>query len=363
MSRRQPDRAVARRRSLRLPRRVSCALLVLLYVANRAASGQRRGRRPFHGGDRARLGAILNAARRARGRRGDRDPLARLRASQIENGCNGLETLLLFASAVLAFPAPWKRRLAGLAARFRRDRAREPRPRRDALLDRSASARALLRSPTRCSGSRSSSSSASCSSSPGPRGALRPDGGRRTGAAVTRRRGSGRAAAVTGDRRIPPRARLLVLASRAPYERLLASAAEAAPPRDGAPAVTRLARGGRRDPRRPRRSAARLAAPRTSGRGSPLQPRCCSSRSSRSTRGRCGRRRVAAFLEGCVLLGLVARRGARLPGPLRLRDGTRRVECRRTTGAVAREFWAGGFHFTRSPDASRPRSRSGGFCG
>ncbi|MGH9366551.1 MAG: exosortase H [Thermoanaerobaculia bacterium] len=39
-------------------------------------------------------------------------------AVQIENGCNGLETVLLFGSAVLAFPAPWKRRLAGLLAGF-----------------------------------------------------------------------------------------------------------------------------------------------------------------------------------------------------------------------------------------------------
>jgi len=36
----------------------------------------------------------------------------------IENGCNGVETALLFGSAVLAFPAPWKRRLIGLALGF-----------------------------------------------------------------------------------------------------------------------------------------------------------------------------------------------------------------------------------------------------
>ncbi len=33
---------------------------------------------------------------------------------EIENGCNGLETVLLYASAVLAFPAPWRKRLSGL---------------------------------------------------------------------------------------------------------------------------------------------------------------------------------------------------------------------------------------------------------
>ncbi len=36
----------------------------------------------------------------------------------IENGCNGVETALLFGSAVLAFPAPWKQRLFGLALGF-----------------------------------------------------------------------------------------------------------------------------------------------------------------------------------------------------------------------------------------------------
>ena len=39
-------------------------------------------------------------------------------AVNIENGCNGVETALLFGAAVLAFPAPWRRRLMGLAAGF-----------------------------------------------------------------------------------------------------------------------------------------------------------------------------------------------------------------------------------------------------
>ena len=39
-------------------------------------------------------------------------------AVQIENGCNGVEAALLFGSAVLAFPAPWRRRLLGLLAGF-----------------------------------------------------------------------------------------------------------------------------------------------------------------------------------------------------------------------------------------------------
>jgi exosortase H (IPTLxxWG-CTERM-specific) len=36
-------------------------------------------------------------------------------AVNIENGCNGVETMLIFMSAVLAFPASWRSRLAGLA--------------------------------------------------------------------------------------------------------------------------------------------------------------------------------------------------------------------------------------------------------
>ncbi|HVS66399.1 MAG TPA: exosortase H, partial [Thermoanaerobaculia bacterium] len=34
-------------------------------------------------------------------------------AVDIKNGCNGLETVAVFGSAVLAFPAPWKKRLTG----------------------------------------------------------------------------------------------------------------------------------------------------------------------------------------------------------------------------------------------------------
>jgi exosortase H (IPTLxxWG-CTERM-specific) len=39
-------------------------------------------------------------------------------AVNIENGCNGVETALLFGSAVLAFPALWRRRLFGLLLGF-----------------------------------------------------------------------------------------------------------------------------------------------------------------------------------------------------------------------------------------------------
>lgn len=35
-------------------------------------------------------------------------------AVQIYNGCNGLEAILVFVAGVLAFPAPWMRRLVGV---------------------------------------------------------------------------------------------------------------------------------------------------------------------------------------------------------------------------------------------------------
>ena len=36
----------------------------------------------------------------------------------IFNGCNGLEAILIFVSGVLAFPAPWPRKLLGVALGF-----------------------------------------------------------------------------------------------------------------------------------------------------------------------------------------------------------------------------------------------------
>lgn len=35
-------------------------------------------------------------------------------AVNIMNGCNGVETMIIFLAAVIAFPAPWKARIAGL---------------------------------------------------------------------------------------------------------------------------------------------------------------------------------------------------------------------------------------------------------
>src|SRR5256886_7565741 len=36
-------------------------------------------------------------------------------AVSIEAGCNGVEATIVLVAAILAFPAPWKRKLAGLA--------------------------------------------------------------------------------------------------------------------------------------------------------------------------------------------------------------------------------------------------------
>lgn len=36
----------------------------------------------------------------------------------IERGCNGIEAVIILFSAILAFPAPWKHKLAGLALGF-----------------------------------------------------------------------------------------------------------------------------------------------------------------------------------------------------------------------------------------------------
>jgi len=36
-------------------------------------------------------------------------------AVDVKNGCNGVEAMLILVAAVLAFPAPWGRRLAGIA--------------------------------------------------------------------------------------------------------------------------------------------------------------------------------------------------------------------------------------------------------
>jgi exosortase H (IPTLxxWG-CTERM-specific) len=39
-------------------------------------------------------------------------------AISIERGCNGVEAIIILVSAILAFPAPWKYRLAGIGIGF-----------------------------------------------------------------------------------------------------------------------------------------------------------------------------------------------------------------------------------------------------
>ena len=92
-------------------------LLVLFYLAVALRPVDRSVVVPFTAAIARVSGAILNAL-------GEPATVAgtEIRSSsfavQIENGCNGLETVLLFSAAVLAFPAPGKRRLAGLLLGF-----------------------------------------------------------------------------------------------------------------------------------------------------------------------------------------------------------------------------------------------------
>jgi exosortase H (IPTLxxWG-CTERM-specific) len=92
-------------------------LLVLFYVAVALRPVNDAVVVPFTAAIARVSGAILNALGEPAAVAGTqiRSPAF---AVQIENGCNGLETVLLFAAAVLSFPAPWKRRLAGLLLGF-----------------------------------------------------------------------------------------------------------------------------------------------------------------------------------------------------------------------------------------------------
>lgn len=110
------SKAVARRRSLGFLARFAVLLAVFYFLVawgpvNDAVVV------PFTAGIARVSGAVLNlfgAGVTVSGTeiRSDRFAVG------IENGCNGVETALLFGSAVLAFPAPWKRKLLGLALGF-----------------------------------------------------------------------------------------------------------------------------------------------------------------------------------------------------------------------------------------------------
>jgi exosortase H (IPTLxxWG-CTERM-specific) len=69
---------------------------------------------PFTGGIARLSGATLNLLGQHVTMRGTVIQGPRF-AVNIRNGCNGVEAMLIFAAAVLAFPAPWRSRLTGLA--------------------------------------------------------------------------------------------------------------------------------------------------------------------------------------------------------------------------------------------------------
>jgi exosortase H (IPTLxxWG-CTERM-specific) len=68
---------------------------------------------PFTGGIARTSGAVLNLLGQNVTLRGTIISSPRF-AVNIRNGCNGVEAMLIFLAAVLAFPAPWRSRLAGL---------------------------------------------------------------------------------------------------------------------------------------------------------------------------------------------------------------------------------------------------------
>jgi exosortase H (IPTLxxWG-CTERM-specific) len=68
---------------------------------------------PFTGGIAKASGVVLGAVGQPVEREGTILRNARF-AVNIRNGCNGVEAMLIFLAAVLAFPASWKSRLAGL---------------------------------------------------------------------------------------------------------------------------------------------------------------------------------------------------------------------------------------------------------
>ncbi|HEU5250426.1 MAG TPA: exosortase H [Thermoanaerobaculia bacterium] len=113
---RRPDPVSSRRRSVGfLVRFVVLLLVFYLIVASRPVNDAVIV--PFTAGIASVSAKLLNAL-------GEHAEVAgtEIRSSSfgvnIENGCNGVETALLFGAAVLAFPASWPRRLLGLLAGF-----------------------------------------------------------------------------------------------------------------------------------------------------------------------------------------------------------------------------------------------------
>lgn len=111
-----PEGSGARRRSLGFLLRF-VILLVVFYLIVASHPVNDAVIVPFTGGIARASGKVLNAL-------GERVNVigTEIRASgfgvNIENGCNGVETALLLAAAVLAFPAGWGQRLLGFLLGF-----------------------------------------------------------------------------------------------------------------------------------------------------------------------------------------------------------------------------------------------------
>ena len=105
-----------RRRSVAFLARFA-AFLVLFYVLLAARPVDRAVVVPFTAVV-ARAGAALLSAAGERVAVEGTEIRSPAFAVRIENGCNGLETVLLFAAAVAAYPASWRRRAVGLLAGF-----------------------------------------------------------------------------------------------------------------------------------------------------------------------------------------------------------------------------------------------------
>jgi len=113
---RSPEGSGARRRSLGFLLRF-VILLVVFYLIVASHPVNDVVIVPFTGWIAQASGKVLNAL-------GERVNVigTEIRASgfgvNIENGCNGVETALLLAAAVLAFPAGWRQRLFGFLLGF-----------------------------------------------------------------------------------------------------------------------------------------------------------------------------------------------------------------------------------------------------
>ena len=72
---------------------------------------------PFTGAIARASGAVLSAIGQGTQMQGTVIRSPRF-AVNIKNGCNGVEAMIIYFAAVLAFPAPWKAKLSGLAFGF-----------------------------------------------------------------------------------------------------------------------------------------------------------------------------------------------------------------------------------------------------